>query len=204
MAVILLLYLMVPAILVALLWVLKVRAKRYLLGLPIVVLCLPVFLGVGLYLFRTPIQQGQFLPALGPLLNLVFPAEDLYSPLIEEPLSAGRNRYNFKFSHKYLGNHAVFIEVPSNTPPEFKIEKGLHLTVNINEGRNALLSKDEDLGSPFFGKGRYGFYYIGYKVPRDVPVAKEISMEIRIDNDIHQFLMHHEEAKIIVRKSSDE
>ena len=180
------------------------RSIKYLVGVTIVFLFLPIFLSVGAYVFRAQIQQGKFLPELGPLLSLAFPADDLYAPLAVESLSPEKSTYKFKFPHKYLGNHAVFIEIPSEIRPEFKIEKDLSLTVKIQEGDKLLLWKSEDRGSPFLGKGRYGFYYVGYKVPKDVPVSKEISMEINIGKDVDHFLKTHEKARLIVRKSSDE
>jgi len=135
---------------------------------------------------------------------MFFPADDLYNPLAEESLSPEKNTYNFNLSHKYLGNHAVFIEVPSDVRPEFVIERGLNLMVQMKEGDKVLFSGNSDRGSPYSGKSKYGFYYIGYKVPENVPVSKDIAIEINIEKDIRTFLKNHENAKVIVRKKSDQ
>lgn len=165
---------------------------------------MPILFGVSIYLLRAPIQQGLFLPDFGPILSLVFPADDLYNPLAEESLSPEKNTYNFNLSHKYLGNHAVFIEVPSEVRPKFVIERGLNLTVQMKDGDKVLFSGTCDRGSPYSGKSKYGFYYVGYKVPEDVPVSKDIAIEINIKKDIKIFLKNHENAKVIVRKKSDQ
>ena len=135
---------------------------------------------------------------------MVFPADDLYNPLAEEPLSPEKSTYNFTLSHKYLGNHAVFIEIPSDVRPEFVTERELNLMVQMKEGDKVLFSGSSDRGSPYSGKNNYGFYYVGYKVPEDVPVSKDIAIEINIEKDIRTFLKKHENAKVIVRKRSDQ
>ena len=96
------------------------------------------------------------------------------------------------------------IEVPSDTRSELIAETGLKLNVRVAEGNNELLDVSEDRGSPFLGKGRYGFYYVGYKVSRDVPVSKDVTMKVRVGGDLGPFLKSHEKAKIIVRKRSDQ
>jgi len=197
-------FLALPLSVFLLLWLFRVRSKKYLIGVPAVVLCLPMILGVGTFLLRSPIQQGKFLPEFGPLLSMFFPADDLYSPLAEEPLSPDKSTYKFNLSHKYVGNHAVYIEVPSYNRTKIEVERGLNVTVDINDRGKTLLSKSEESGSPYLGKSRYGYYYVGYKVPRDVPVADEVTVEVNIGNDIGQFLERHNKAKLIVRKSSDQ
>jgi hypothetical protein len=203
MTILLLLYIILPIGLFGLLLFWKVRSKKYLYGLPLFLLCLPLLVAISLYLLRTPIQQGRLLPEFGPMLSLAFPAEDLYRPLAEEALSPERATYTFSLSHRYLGNHAVYIEVLSDERPEFKIERGLRLDVRISEGDTVLIRSQEDRGSPFLGKGRYGFYYVGYRVPGDVPVAKEVTVEVLFDKGLEAFLQTHENARLIVRKSSD-
>ena len=182
----------------------RVRSKKFLLGVPIFIFCMPILFGISLYVLRAPIQQGVFLTNFGPILSMFFPADDLYSPLAEESLSPEKNTYNFNLSHKYLGNHAVFIEVPSDVRPEFVIERSLNLMVQMKEGDKVLFSGSSDRGSPYSGKSKYGFYYIGYKVPENVPVSKDIAIEINIEKDIRSFLKNHENAKVIVRKKSDQ
>lgn len=201
---ILLFYLVIPTGLFVLLWLFRVRSKKFLFGIPVFVLCLPIVFGVGLYVLRTPIQQGEFLPELGPLLSLVFPADDLYETLVEETVSTKKNTYSFNLSHKYVGNHAVFIEVPSNPRSKLIVETGLKLNVIVTKGDKELFAARADRGSPFLGKGRYGFYYVGYKVPKDIPVSTGVKLEVQVAGDVAQFLKNHGMAKVVVRKRSDQ
>lgn len=130
MTVVLLCYLAFPATIFVLLRAFKVRDRKYLFGIPLVILCLSVLLGISAYVLRTPIQQGKLLPELGPLLNLAFPAQDLYLPLASEALSSQKKIYTFRVSHKYQGKHGVFIDIPGKS----------HVVTNTDGGLN-LLSK---------------------------------------------------------------
>ena len=165
---------------------------------------MPILFGISLYVLRSPVQQGKFLADFGPALNLIFPAEDLYAPLAEESLSIEKSTYIFNLSHKYLGNHGVFINVPSDVHPDYVIERGLNLIVQAKDNDRVLFSATTDRGSPYFGRSDYGFYYVGYKVPQDVPISKDVTIEINIEEDIRNFLKKHENAKVIVRKRSDQ
>jgi hypothetical protein len=168
------------------------------------ILCSPFIFGVSLYLLRAPIQQGKFLSDFGPMLSWAFPAEDLYDSLAEESLKPDKSTYTFKISHKYLGRHAVSIEIPSKNQPGWATEEGLSLSVEISEGGNTLFQVSSDKGSPYRGKDKYGYFYVGYKVPENAPVAKELTVKINIENGINIFLNRHRNAKVIVQKMSDE
>lgn len=169
---------------------------------------MPIIFGLSLYLLRTPIQTGKFLSGFGPVLSMVFPAEDLYYPLAESPLVPEKNTYNFNLSHKYLGRHAVSVEIPSDTSPassmNHPVENTISVKVRIKNGDNELFSGSEDRAWPYWGKGNYGFYYVIYNVPQNVPVSKNISVEIIIEKDLTEFLQKHENAKLVVKKFSDQ
>ena len=155
-------------------------------------------------MLRTPIQQGKFLSDFGPLLCWVFPPEDLYDPLAEETLSPDKVTYIFNISHKYVGRHAVFIEIPTKKQPGRVVENNLRLSTEISDGNNDPFVGSSERGSPYFGRDKYGYYYVGYKVPENVPVAKEATVQIEIGKGINDFLKRHKTAKIVIRKMSDQ
>jgi len=193
----------IPVGVLVLLWIFRVRAKRYLLGLPIAIIFIPILFGLGIYAFRTPIQQGKFIPQLGPFLSLLFPAEDLYTPLAEHPISINKNHYTLNVSHKYFGNHALFIEVYSYPHSNFEIEKSINVKLEISESDTKLLEGSSNRGSPFRGRDGYGFFYIGYRVPSDSPTLKNLTAKIVVDRDFNGFIKKYKTAKFVIRKKSD-
>jgi hypothetical protein len=197
-------FIAIPVGVFILLWLFRVRSKKFLLGIPILIFCLPFILGGSLYLLRTPIQQGKFLSDFGPLLSWAFPAKDLYIPLAEGSLKEYKDTYLFKVSHKYLGRHAVLIEIPSKDQPDWATEDSLSLSVEISEDNHTIFQGSSDQGSPYMGMDKYGYYYVGYKVPENVPVAKELTIQIKVEKDINEFLNKHNDAKLVVKKMSDE
>lgn len=197
-------FLAIPVSTFILLWLFRVRAKKYLIGIPLFILFSPVLFGTGIYLLRTPIQQGVFLAEIGPILSGVFPAEDLYYPLAEEPINPEKSTYIFNVTHKYVGSHAIFIEVPSGRQKSWDYEKSFKLKTEITEGTKILFTDNADQGLPYrYSNNKYGYRYISYEVPENVPVAKLVTVTIKIENDIKSFLERHKGAKIVVRKKWD-
>jgi hypothetical protein len=196
-----------PAAFVALLLLaLRVRSKRMIVGLPLAVLLLPVLLVASIYMVRAPIQQGKVMSEWGPLLSLLFPADDLYVPLAEEKLLPLKSVYTFYLTHKYVGNHGTSISVPSsNNRPEPAVEQRLKVyTSFFRDEKTIMKSEGAAEGSPFIGLNQYGFSYSRYRVPRDVPVAERLRVEVTVRGDLESFLKEHSGAKLVVRKESDE
>jgi len=185
------------------LFLLKVRSKKLLMGIPITVLCMPLVLGFGIYLARTPIQQGKFLANIGPLLSLILPPEDLYNALAEEKLSSTKTKYVFNISHKYVGKHGISIIVPSSNGPDFKNIEPFKVTSRFFKGGKVVLESKES-GAQFWGNDRYGFDYSYYSVPRDLPVSEPLTVEITIHGNMDAFLKENKAAIIAVEKMSDE
>lgn len=197
-------FIAIPVGVFILLWLFRVRSRKLLLGIPILIFCLPFIFGVSLYLLRTPIQQGKFLSDFGPLLSWAFPAKDLYIPLAEESLKPHKDTYLFKVSHKYVGRHGVLIEIPSKDQPGWATEECLSLSIEISEDNHIFFQNSSGEGFPYMSSDRYGYYYVGYKVPENVPVAKELTIQIKVEKDINGFLNKHNNAKFVVKKMSDE
>jgi len=193
----------IPVLIFVGLLLLRVRSKKLLMGIPITVLCLPLVLGFGIYLARTPIQQGKFLADFGPLLSLIFPPDDLYKALAEEKLSPAKTIYVFNISHKYVGNHGISIIVPSSSGPDFNNKEPLKVTTRFLRGGKIVLESKES-GSQFWGNDTYGFDYSYYTVPKDLPVSEPLTVEVTIHGDIDAFLKENKAAKVAVKKMSDE
>lgn len=199
-----LIFLAIPALIFVGLLLLKIRSKKLLMGIPIAILCLPLVLGFGIYLARTPIQQGKFLAEVGPLLNSIFPPDDLYKTLAEENLSPTKATYIFNISHKYVGNHGIFIIVPSDRP-SIKYRKSLGVSTRFFIGNKLIFEKPNDNhAGQYWGIDTYGFFFSNYNVPRDLPVSEPLTVEVTIHGDIDAFLKENLAAKVAVKKMSDE
>lgn len=198
-------FLAIPVGAFILLWLFRIRSKKFLLGIPVLILLMPVIFGICFYALRTQIQQGKILPQLGPLAILLFSAEDMYVPLAEEAMSPDKRTYSFNLSHKYLGRHAVFIEVPSEFPEEARDEAKISIKIKIYEGEKAIYSSNEGVCSLYHrNKGNHDYYCVGYKVAKNIPVSKQLTMEVVFENDISKYLKSHENARVVVKKVGEQ
>mgnify|MGYP001398699496 CR=1 FL=1 len=200
---IIIVFLTIPVIIFIGMLLLRVRSKKLLIGIPTAVLCMPFVFGFLIYLARTPIQQGKFLPDFGPLLNLVFPPDDLYKALAEENLSPTKKIYIFNISHKYVGKHGISIIVPSPDGPDFKKKEPLKVSTRFFRGDKIILECNES-GSWFWRNDAYGFEYSYYSVPSNLPVSEPLRVEVTIYGDIDAFLKQNKGARVAVKKMSDE
>lgn len=203
MTIVFLLYLAAPFALLGLLYLSGIRSKRLVLAIPAGFYLLPVVMVAGLYLFRTPIQQGKVLADLGPMLNLVFPAPDLYLPLATVELKAGQKEYTLHFSHKYVGMHAVKIAIPGRAGMKSEAQD-LRVSWKVFDGDHMLLEAGPAKGSRFWGKDDHGNHFLWYRVPRDLPAGKQLTARVIISGDLSGYLKKRPSATLSVTKLSDE
>jgi hypothetical protein len=203
MTLVLLLYLIAPLVLVLFMYLSGTRSLRKLITVPVAFYSLPVLVVVGFYLLRTPIQQGKFLAQMGPILSLVFPAEDLYIPLATTELVSGKNEYTLRFTHKYVGHHAVEISVPGKAPFG-KLEPELQISLEVLEGDTLLYNDGPRKGSGFWGRDDHGLHFTWYRVPEDLPVARSLEARVTISGDLKGFLRDREGTTLSITKVSDE
>jgi hypothetical protein len=203
MTLVFLLYLIAPLILAGFMYSTGTRSWRKLITVPVAFYSLPVLVVVGFYLLRTPIQQGKFLAQLGPILSLVFPAEDLYVPLALVRLEPGKVEYSLDFTHKYVGYHGVEISIPGKSKIG-KMEPELRISLKVFEGQALLYSDEPDKGYGFWGKEDHGLHFARYRVPEDLPVSKPLRAKITISGDLSGFLEGREGTVLSITKMSDE
>jgi hypothetical protein len=199
----LLIYLIAPLALVAFMYLSGKHSRGALITVPVAFYSLPVLVVIGLYVLRTPIQQGKFLAELGPILSLVFPAEDLYIPLAATELLSGKKEYVLKFAHMYVGHHAVEISVPGKAPIG-KLEPELQVLMEVSSGDSLLYREGPGRGYGFWGKDDYGLSFVRYDVPGDLPVAGPLTARITISGDLDGFIKSRKGARLQMTKVSDE
>ena len=203
MSIVLLLYLIAPLVLVLFMYLSGTRSLKKLITVPVAFYSLPVLVVVGFYLLRTPIQQGKFFSQMGPILSLVFPAEDLYIPLATTELVSGKNGYTLRFTHKYVGHHAVEISVPGKAPFG-KLEPELQVSLEVLEGDTLLYRDGPVKGSGFWGRDDHGLHFSWYGVPEDLPVARSLTARITMSGDLKGFLRDRAGTTLSITKVSDE
>ena len=180
----------------------RTREKRLLLVMAAVFVLGPVVVFGSIAALRTPIQQGKIFPELGPLLLLAAPPDDLWVPLAEAPLEAGRKEYVFDVSHKYVGNHQVHIEFAKTTSME-EIETDLKFTLILERDGQVISSKTSGKRSSFWGQEKTGCVFIWYQVPEHAPAHVPLKARIVIDGEAESFLARYPGAKLVLRKGSD-
>jgi hypothetical protein len=200
-----LVYLLIPIAFTAVLYVLGARS-RMILAVPVVgFVLIPVLLVAALYLFRSPIQQGQVLSGLGPILSLVFPADDLYEPLAIVPLEAGKTEYELAWKHKYVGRHALSASVPGKAKGMTAMEPKLAVNMEVFEDGEFVFGGGTGKASLYWGREQYGMHLVWYRVPRDQPVSRPLKGVITVtSSDLDLFLENYPGATLRVVKVSDE
>jgi len=203
MMLLLILWLSIPALLMGFLYMIGVRSRGRLIAAPLILFLLPFLAAALLYLFRTPVQQGKILSGMGPLLNIVFPAEDLYDPLVTVDLEPGINDYILSFSHRYVGRHAVEISSPRGSGFE-DAQQNFHVTFEVfHDGRIAYYA-EQLKGSMFWGKDDHGLHFNTYRVPKNLPVGYELTARVTVRGDVDDYLEKHGAARLRITKMSDQ
>jgi hypothetical protein len=203
MTLVLILYFTLPFLLLGFLYIFGIRSRRTLLTVSLTFLLLPFLVVALLYIFRTPIQQGKFLADMGPLLSLVFPADNLYLPLATIEVKSEQKEYEIEFSHKYVGRHAVEISSPKGSGYE-RDQQNFRVILEVFQGGKVVYRAGPSRGSRFWGKDDYGLHFTTYRVPKDLPVRTELTAKVIITGDLDAYLSKHGEAFLSMTKMSDE
>ena len=192
--------LLLPVFLVLVAWVALVWAFRKKPRVWVSLAALPVIVLGGISLLIA-LNYSKF----EPLVNLVYPPDDLYTPLASVPLSETSTVYSLEFQNKYFGNHRIAIEVPFDRTIEEALEKvRLEVQYKVFDKSQRLLYEQADTtGSPYWGRDRQGFSYCHYKVPEDLPRSIPLRMEIALTGDVASFLQENKGARLLITKASD-
>jgi|LGVF01.2.fsa_nt_gb hypothetical protein len=185
-----------------------VRAKKNntLIAIPVTLVGIPVILVILLFLFKGPLQRGEMLAdtSIGPLLNLVSPPPDLYLPLASIALDPEITEYTMSFSHQYPGNHALM--VASSRPLKEKSPSYADISVSmaVFDGQKELFRKASEKAGQFWGREDYGAFLVLYKVPRDLPISRELTAKIKISGNLRGILERRGRTVLKIQKFSDE
>ena len=168
------------------------------------ILTIIVLIPVTLILLIKPAQQGKILPNWGKISFLFAEPKDLWYYLAEATLEKNKKEYNFKFSHKYVGNYEINILFSNKNIDTMGMAKNdLELTASFQDNKRMLFSKKSTQVSWFIGLRGNGLNYINYSLPEDAPINKQIDVKIILLGNIEEFINKYGNSKITIGKDSD-
>jgi hypothetical protein len=167
--------------------------KRILLLL----VCLIAF-GIGI---STAARHAYLLPGYGSVLNLLFPPDNIWTPLASAQVQKGVRNYSFTVTHKYPGNHNVVISIPRQKGLELlAVELSVRLEI---EQSGKIMMKRSGAGSSFWGIDRQGLEFCRYSFPKDVRSREEVFCHVLIEGDVDALLDRYVDVVISIAKCSD-
>lgn len=198
----------VAIIIVVLMIGLIVRAKKKntLIAISVTLIGIPAILVGLLVLFKEPLQRGEMLAdtSIGPLLNLVSPPSDLYLPLASINLDPEIKEYPLSFSHEYLGNHALMVASPRPPKEDSPSYADISVSLAVFDGQKALFKTESGKVGQFWGRDDYGAFLVPYKVPKDLPVSRDLTAKVQISGNLKGFLGRRGSTVLKIQKFSDE
>ena len=136
---------------------------------------------------------------------------EIYQPIILEPinLNAVGKTYEYKFRNYYEGKHSVSIVV--GNPPQIGESYdpySLDLNLEIYLDSKLILEKSVKSGLyPFWDVSENklsGLSLLNYNAPSEVPINKDILLKLRVLSDNQEFHKRFKNARILIKKISDE
>ncbi|MCD4688295.1 MAG: hypothetical protein K8R55_03045 [Desulfuromonadaceae bacterium] len=199
----------VLAIIIAVLMTgLFVRAKKrkILIAIPVALIGIPAILMGLLFLFKEPLQRGETLAnsSIGPLLNLISPPPDLYRPLGSIALAPEITEYTLSFIHKYVGHHALMVASPRPLKEDSPSYTDISVSMAVFDGQTELLEMSSEKIGQFWRREDYGAFLLSYKVPGNLPIARELTAKVKISGNLKGFLERRGGTVLMIQKVSDE
>ncbi len=175
----------------------KGKIRKVSIAISILIFLVP-FVG----LFKSNIQQGEFLSDFGPILILIAPPNDLWEPLGKVNLNYSKTEYQFEFTHKYVGNHVVDLSFNKLKVMEMA-ENNFEIEYVVSNGEKILFSQRSNKGWSYWGENNSGINYISYKVPQELPVNAKLFATVKVKGDISSFIKKYGPTRLSIRKGSD-
>jgi hypothetical protein len=187
-------------------FIIRAKKNNILLAIPAALIGIPAILVGLLLLFKEPLQRGEMLAdtSIGPLLNLISPPSDLYLPLATITLDPEIPEYTLTFSHQYPGNHALMVASPRPLKEKSPSYADISVSMAVFDGQKELSGMASDKVGQFWGREDYGAFLVSYKVPRDLPISRELTAKIKISGDLRGFLERRGNTVLKIQKFSDE
>ena len=200
MTIILLIFILITAGLIAASIKTKGKTRKVSLTLLVIVLLIPLCL-ISLV---KPSQQGKIFPRWGKISLLFSEPDDLWIPLAKAPLKRNMQEYVFPLSHKYVGHYNIEILFSDKDINVWDIDKSdISMSVSFYDSESVLFSKTTSHAGGFKGSRGSGLTFIRYSLPEDLPVNRKLNAGIKIKGNIDDFMNKYGDAKLIIKKGSD-
>ena len=139
--------------------------------------------------------------------NLFFPPDDLYRPLgeIQMSLADAGSFYSLDIAHEYPGMHGVEIRVLNPPSVGRSIDLASEVTVTVEQDGRVILSKRiKEFDFPFWDREGGGLTVLYYSVPEDLPRRQPLRFLVTVETPDAGFQERYGQAKLCIRKHSDE
>jgi hypothetical protein len=158
-----------------------------------------------------PILSSPHAPEiLRDFVTAVIPPYDLYDRLIEEEIDVSKKGLikRVEFQNKYVGRHDVGILLEKFTANQYfmhqRYDLKLRMEINFYVDNKLILSRlVENKYYPFLGIDRNGFDFIDYNCPKDLPIKKSITCEVKIIMPDPTLKTVYGPVWLYIRKASD-
>jgi hypothetical protein len=78
------------------------------------------------------------------------------------------------------------------------------VTFSVSDGDKELFRMEPERAGQFIGRDDYGAFLAWYKVPRDLPVSKQLTARVIFSGNLKGFLDRRENTTLKTQKYSDE
>lgn len=180
---------------------------KYLLLLPLLILNMIIFGVLSLYLLREPICKGQILSSWNTVVALFFPPEDLYAPVLLEPVDLWEtDTQEFKFTLTYFGDYSLCLIFDSNSNDHLSFNSDdvkFNLDFYDSEGNILFSAKSVRTTSSFLSKYGHGLFisdFSALSTPKPIPLDQTIILKLSVENN--KIKSKHYKTKIMIQKNS--
>lgn len=177
-----------------------------------VLLSILILIVLAILLLNRAILSSNAPKAMRLVVSAIAPPKDYYDYLVNEKLDISEKGLTkrFEFKNRYAGWHDVGVLLEKFTddlyfvPLSKRYNLKLKMKVNFYVQNSLILSRDvENTYDPFIGRKGKGFIFITYDCPKDLPLDKLITCEVKVVEPDSTLSAVYGPARLYIRKMSD-
>jgi hypothetical protein len=165
---------------------------------------------IFLHIYSIEMQKGNIFPKFGLLLQLFSPADDLYTPVLDQMVDVENKSkpQRFIFRNKYIGGDEIYLRFPKAKVSEISTKIiDFDLIIKLYDEHKLLLSLKLDSSyylSHVFNQDIHhpGLGSIEFRIPEEIPNEKEITIEIIVNRYGTAFYEKVGRPNIVIRPHS--
>jgi hypothetical protein len=177
-----------------------------------VLLSIFILIMLAIFLLNKPILNSNAPEVVKDLVTAIIPPKDLYDCLIKEEIDISQKNLikRIDFKNKYVGRHDIGILLDRFTNDLYFVPLSrrykLKLKMEVNFYVNDIVvfsSVIENKYDPFIGRDKSGFSFITYDCPKDLPLNKLITCEVKIITPDAMLNTVHGPVRLYIEKTFD-